>query len=105
MGNCPTMWRAMARMLRQFFDPHLSPVTAARADAKLTIRHVGNFYGARTPAPLYRALAELRATDEQALRDVVFELIGITDTAAALKGAEGLPAGLVSARAPVGYQE
>jgi hypothetical protein len=74
--------------------------------AKLVVRHVGNFYGARTPAPLLNALAALHESGGAALRDVVFELIGVTDDLLVAKaGGARLPKGLVTSSPPVGYRE
>jgi glycosyltransferase involved in cell wall biosynthesis len=40
------------------------------------VRYLGNFYGHRTPLPLFRALQLILRTEPDALRDVRFELIG-----------------------------
>jgi hypothetical protein len=76
------------------------------SDSKIVVRYVGNFYGARTPAPLIAALTALHAADDAALRDVVFELIGVTDNSIVAKaGGESLPPGLIASSPPVGYSE
>ncbi|MCA1629389.1 MAG: hypothetical protein LC774_03275 [Acidobacteria bacterium] len=119
MSKYPPAWRAKARVLPQCYDPQLYPARETDEDAKqknggpkggggskLVVRHVGNFYGARTPAPLIGALAALRESDESALGDVAFELIGVTDDSIVAKaGGESLPPGLVRASPPVGYRE
>jgi hypothetical protein len=132
MSKYPPAWRDKARVLPQCYDPQLYPSREARADAthdsgdarqrdegarldeakhvdgnsKIVVRYVGNFYGARTPAPLIAALAALHAADEAALRDVVFELIGVTDDSIVTKsGGESLPPGLIASSPPVGYSE
>lgn len=120
MSKYPPAWREKARVLPQCYDPQLYPAREVHGDArdegesvkrdddssKLVVRHVGNFYGARTPAPLINALAALRESDEATLRDVVFELIGVTDDLlVARAGGERLPPGLVVTSPPVGYRE
>ncbi|MDT7605000.1 MAG: hypothetical protein QOF61_2997 [Acidobacteriota bacterium] len=120
MSKYPEAWRAKARVLPQCFDPQLYPARAnvsttndagssgvkGAGDARLVVRHVGNFYGERTPAPLMRALAALRERDADALRDARFELIGVAD-ASVIEGEwrKSLPQGLVTAAPPVGYRE
>jgi glycosyltransferase involved in cell wall biosynthesis len=121
MSKHPAAWREKARVLPQCFDPRLYPSHASqdaertRSDddarisddgARIVVRHVGNFYGARTPAPLLRALAALAETDESLLRGVAFELIGVSDPSLVVgEVAESLPAGLVKTTPPVGYRE
>jgi glycosyltransferase involved in cell wall biosynthesis len=120
MSKHPHVWREKSRVLPQCFDPQLYPARASQDeertrsdddarisdDARIVIRHVGNFYGARTPAPLLRALAVLADADESLLRGVAFELIGVTDPSlVAREVAESLPAGLVTSSPPVGYRE
>jgi glycosyltransferase involved in cell wall biosynthesis len=114
MSKHPHDWREKARVLPQCFDPQLYPARVAHDedqsrdddDSRIVVRHVGNFYGARTPAPLLRALAALAERDEMLLRGVAFELIGVTDPSlVAREGAESLPAGLVKTTPPVGYRE
>ncbi|MCA1816672.1 MAG: hypothetical protein LC746_09750 [Acidobacteria bacterium] len=81
---------------------------AARGDedARIVVRHVGNFYGARTPAPLLDSLALLTATDESSLRGVTFALVGVTDPSLVARAGVGdLRAGLVVTTPPVGYRE
>lgn len=132
MSKYPPAWRDKARVLPQCYDPQLYPARETRGDArregdgtkhdgaehgdhnskiidsnsKIVVRYVGNFYGARTPAPLIAALAALHAADEATLRDVVFELIGVTDDLLVAKAGVGsLPPGLIASSPPVGYSE
>ncbi|MFN2598462.1 MAG: hypothetical protein ABR563_14925, partial [Pyrinomonadaceae bacterium] len=115
MSKHPAAWRAKARVLPQCFDPQLYPARSSRDgddqarnddDARVVVRHVGNFYGARTPAPLLRALALLADSNESLLRGVAFELIGVNDPSLVMReGAERLPAGLVTTTPPVGHRE
>jgi glycosyltransferase involved in cell wall biosynthesis len=113
MSKHPAAWREKARVLPQCFDPQLYPARVSQDeertrsdDARIVVRHVGNFYGVRTPAPLLRALAALADADESLLRGVAFELIGVTDSSlVAREVAESLPAGLVKTTPPVGYRE
>lgn len=131
MRKYPREWRGKARVLPQCFDPQLYPPraakgggesregdAAARGDGgeaarndgggsrRVVIRYVGNFYGARTPAPLLDALALVAETDESRLRGVAFELVGVTDPSLVERvRAAPLPDGLVTTSPPVGYRE
>jgi hypothetical protein len=70
----------------------------------LVLRYLGNFYGVRTPGPLFEALGRIMAETPGKLADVVVEIVGKLDpgmmeTAAAQR----LPEGLVRVLPPVGY--
>ena len=106
MSKYPPAWTDKARVLPQSFDPALYPARAEPDGPTLKVRYVGNFYGTRTPAPLFDALRALLASEPSQLAGVSFELVGVTDPKIVEGGgAEGLPAGLVVARPPVGYRE
>jgi Glycosyl transferase 4-like domain len=72
MRKYPDAWRAKTDVLAHAFDPSLYP-TAAAKDRAIAVRHLGSFYGHRTPLPLLRAL---RVLDPRRLEGVRFELIG-----------------------------
>ncbi len=106
MRKYPPAWKSKTRVLPQSFDPALYPSPHAAQDATLRVRHVGVFYGQRTPTPLFRAIHALLSSDPNALRDVAFELIGVADDLIVRDaGLDSLPDGLVTVRPPVGYRE
>ncbi len=75
MGKYPPEWRSKAHVISHSFDPALYPKGGA-SDGKLTFRYIGRFYGLRTPEPLFRAVARLKAEKPDLVKDCVFELIG-----------------------------
>lgn len=133
MSKYPASWKAKALVLPQCYDPAAYPVaaddthgatatgnaaisnatmsSAATIEAaangdRLLIRHLGNFYHQRTPAPLFRALRSLLDAEPAMLAGVRFDLVGVTDASTFKElGLEGLPDGLVTVNPPVGYRE
>ncbi|MGB8506827.1 MAG: hypothetical protein WCD76_00345 [Pyrinomonadaceae bacterium] len=106
MSKYPPQWKRKTLVLPQAFDTALYPPPSGKEGTRLTVRHLGNFYGQRTPAPLFRALRQLHTSDPSALRDVVFELVGIEDVDAVREAArDGLPEELISVGPHVGYRE
>ena len=106
MGKYPAPWRARAGVLPHAWDMRHVGAASASPGARHVIRHLGACYGARSPEPLFKALALIMARQPRALDAVAFELIGPLAPAfldsPALKL---LPPGLVTVRAPVGYLE
>jgi hypothetical protein len=86
------------------YDPALYPPFELPVDGFLTIRHLGAFYGPRSPIPLFAALALLLARGED-LGGVRVELVGPgggwTDSPVLRR----LPGGLVAAVGSVPYRE
>ena len=105
MEGYPPSLRSKTRILSHSYD-------STRYDAperhgpEIILRHLGNFYGPRSPLPLFRGLARILQHSPRGLDNVRFELIGnncyTTDT---LKALQQLPVGLVTLREHVGYQE
>jgi glycosyltransferase involved in cell wall biosynthesis len=75
MRKYPCAWRKKCSVLPHSFDPALYP-PSAKAEAGLVVRFLGNFYGHRTPRPLYQAIQLVLREKSDALSDVHFELIG-----------------------------
>lgn len=99
-------FKAKARVLQHAFDPELYNARPESTNSRLTIRHLGDLYGRRTPAPLFNALKQILASEPAALAGVSFELIGLTyDMSLKKLGLETLPAGLVEVKASVPYRE
>ncbi len=108
MAKYPQQWRAKAEVIPHGYDPSLyAGATPPPRDGRaLVVRYLGNFYGVRSPEPLYLALAHILERSPRALDEVVFEIVGkldpgMSDTPAARK----LRPGLVATRAPVGYRQ
>ena len=102
----PATWRTKARVLPHAFDNRLFEGAAAGRESRITIRYLGDFYGPRTPKPLFAAVRQLLDSDPSSLANVHFELIGnLGLQAAEARLIEGLPAEMVSIRPPVGYLE
>jgi len=104
MGKYSEALRAKARVLSHAFEPGLFGRTEKQAGSRILIRYVGDLYGRRTPAPLFRALAEIGASDPSLLDDVCFEFVGsITDFKLSEVGFDQLPSGLVEFHPTVDY--
>jgi glycosyltransferase involved in cell wall biosynthesis len=88
--------------------PHAFPAAGygdvAAPTGRVVVRHLGAFYGQRSPAPLLRALNLLARRDPAALDDVHVELWGPFETPLeALEEHGRLPQGLVAARGRTSY--
>jgi len=106
MAKYPAGWKAKARILPHSFDtsPHSSRPGVNQA--RITIRHTGEFYGPRTPQPLIRTLRSILSDNTRALEGVCFELIGVVNPPTLVdSGIENLPPGLITIKPPVSYQE
>ena len=100
MRKYPANWRGKCAVLGHSFDPSLYP-EATRPQRSIVVRHVGSFYGQRTPLPLLRAL---KLMDPRQLEDVRFELVGRTPPWLRFHPAwRALPAGLVVCEGAVDY--
>jgi hypothetical protein len=94
---------AKFRVLPHGFDPRLYPPTPA-IEGPIIVRHIGSFYGARTPFPLIEALRLLAAADADIARRMTVELVGPMPERMARRVREAaLPEGLLRLAAPVSY--
>lgn len=109
MRKYPPAWRARAAALPHAWDmEHFTWPLAARAPAAgaKVIRYIGACYGARSPEPLFAALARIAGRRPQMLAGVRFEFVGhVSPALLASASLKSLPAGLVSWRGQVGYRE
>ena len=102
MGKYPNH-RKKAFVLPHTFDPS-APSSHVCADT-ITIRYLGNFYGHRSPAPLFKALQHLQGRNPVLLDKVRFELIGqMPGRMRHSRLSRSLPDGLVTFRDPVSYE-
>jgi hypothetical protein len=101
----PASWKQKARVLPHAFDESLFARTQ-NDEAKITIRYLGDFYGPRTPKPLYEAIRQLLESNPALLADVRFELIGNLGLSPGNGGVvNGIPPDMVSIKPPVAYLE
>lgn len=101
----PPGWKKKARVLPHAFDDSLFAGNERDA-SKITIRYLGDFYGPRTPKPLYEAIRQLQESNPSLLADVRFELIGNLGLQPTNGGmVQGIPPDMVSIKPPVGYLE
>lgn len=109
MAKYPAAWKSKARVLPHSFRPgdFNSHAWADRhADNRLVLRYLGNFYGHRTPFPLFSALSRLVASDPARLADFRVELVGSMPKWMRIHPAvKNLPAGLLTVRNPVSYRQ
>ncbi len=101
MAKYPSAWKAKAAVVPHGFEPELYPPRRPHG-GDLIIRHLGNFYGHRSPLPLCRALARLIDREPTLLKDVRFELVGNLPPRFRLHPSwQRLPKGLVAHRPTV----
>jgi hypothetical protein len=95
-----------SRVLPHAFEPELFRATPERDSSALVVRYVGDFYGRRSPAPLFGALRRLLDAEPAALEGVRFELVGGKgEGQLEAAGFGSLPEGLVVSRPSVKYLE
>lgn len=75
MSKYPTSWMSKVRVLPHSYDSTLFP-DCIKTSSKLMVRYLGNFYGHRSPRPLFDGLASILQEDPEFLQDVCIELIG-----------------------------
>ena len=104
MDKYPPEWRAKVRVLTHSFEPTFYAVSDRSLDKPFTLRYLGNFYGHRTPMPLFKALAEINHRFPEELKNVRVELIGGVPPRMLSNAAyRSLPSGLVSVKSTVDY--
>jgi hypothetical protein len=103
LATRPDAWRRKARVVPHAYDPELYPPAQAH-EGPVTLRYMGQFYGPRTPEPLFAALVELERLQPGSTRDLVVQIVGPSETSA-LKTASAdlLRPGLVQAVPSVDY--
>jgi hypothetical protein len=95
-----------SRVLPHAFEPGLFEGPAAHDSSAVVVRYVGDFYGRRSPAPLFAALRRLLETEPATLEGVRFELVGGKgEGQLEAAGFGSLPEGLVASLPSVKYLE
>jgi hypothetical protein len=101
----PAALRAKARVVPHAFEPRDPQPRTRATDAPIVARHLGAFYGRRSPGPLVAGLASLALERPAVLEGVRVELIGPSDTPLdAVTDAAELPAGLLRSLPAVDYE-
>lgn len=106
MRKYSATWMEKAFVLPHSFDPDdFAKNTRQTGTEKIVLRYLGNFYGHRTPFPLFSALERLASSRPEALAGIRVELVG------SLPGwmrwhpsLKRLPPGLLVVCKPVPYQ-
>ncbi len=97
--------RAKFRVVGHGFDARLFPAPGKR-EGKLLVRHIGSFYGNRTPFPLISALQRLALLRPDLVTQIRVELVGsMPERMINTLQAMPLPAGLLATVGPVAYGE
>jgi glycosyltransferase involved in cell wall biosynthesis len=97
--------RAKFRVLEHGFDSRLFPRREALS-GPVVIRHIGSFYGDRTPFPLLEGLRKLVSASPGLAGSLTAELVGSMPERMARKvRAFGLPEGTLRLAGSVGYRE
>lgn len=106
MRKYPGEWRSKARVLPHAFEPALYGERQREGDNSIVLRYLGNFYGNRSPLPLFKALAILHRESPALLDCVRVELVGHVPARMFLNSVyKGLPAGLIRTVATVPYRQ
>lgn len=106
MRKYPADWRTKARVLPHGFEPALYGERQREGDSNIVLRYLGNFYGNRSPLPLFKALAILNRESPSLLEGVRVELVGHVPARMFMNSAyKSLPAGLVQTVSTVPYQQ
>ncbi len=104
MAKYPVAWRDKARVLPHGYEPEFYGNLERLPNGPITVRYLGNFYGHRTPMPLFKALASIHREHPEELQDVRFELVGGVPARMLKTSAyRSLPSGLVTIVPTVGY--
>ncbi len=105
MDKYPPAWRDKARILPHGYEPHLyEGASSIAADGPLRLRHIGSFYGPRTPLPLFGGLRALQERVPDALETVSVELVGdVPGRFLRSRDYRGLRAGLIKITPNVEY--
>jgi hypothetical protein len=103
-SGAPDAIHAKTFELPHAFESTFYPVAMPRQEGPLMLRSLGNFYGARSPEPLFRALAILRQRSSALVGKIRVELIGaIPDEFRNSPVLQALPADIVRILPPVDY--
>lgn len=105
MKKYPESWRSKAYVVAHGYQTDLYPsVPYPKKSTPLVFRYVGNFYGNRTPEPLFEGLVELQKINPRLLDGIRIELVGSTPKRMFKTPAyRALPNGLIKSTPTVSY--
>lgn len=104
LADLPEATRRKAHIVPHAFDPALYPIAPLETGEAIVVRHLGYFYGRRSPRPLLDALRLLQTRQPNLLANVTVEFIGGFGRGHDLtEELQGLPAGSVRVCPPVDY--
>jgi len=75
MSRYPPEWKRKTHVIPHCFDVDLYPRESTKHDG-IVFRHIGSFYGPRSPICLLDAIRRLKETNHTVLEGVCFELVG-----------------------------
>jgi hypothetical protein len=105
MGKYPQSYQQKSFVVPHSFGNPIE-IEAPSATGPIRMRHIGNFYGHRTPQPLFSALAFIQATNPHVLDQLVIDLVGnIPQRMLRSKEYESIPKGLINIIPTVSYKE
>ena len=105
MRKYPAAWRDRVRVLPHSYEPSLYP-SVSQKQGPLRIRYMGNFYGHRSPRPLFEGLLGIFQESPELLEGVSVELIGgIPSRMLRARAYKMLPPGLVKCLPTVSYSQ
>jgi glycosyltransferase involved in cell wall biosynthesis len=107
MKKYPIAWQRKVHVVpHSFVAPNPRQYQTPNVDEPIRIRHLGNFYGHRSPQPLFSALAHIQAKLPEALDHFVVDLVGnVPRRLARSKELETLPSGIVNFYGSVSYED
>jgi glycosyltransferase involved in cell wall biosynthesis len=106
MRKYPQEWRTKSRVVPHGFEPSLYETPMEKSSGSILLRYVGNFYGKRTPRPLFKALAAIHQKEPGLLDQVSVELVGsVPARFLCTQSFKDLPDGLVRIVPTVTYLE
>ncbi len=76
MRKYPNEYERKARVIPHGYESALYIGNARKSSSETVIRYLGNFYGHRTPLPLFKGLTRIHEECPEILQHVVFELVG-----------------------------
>jgi glycosyltransferase involved in cell wall biosynthesis len=107
MRKYPMSWNKKAYVVPHGFDPVLyKSVKLSQRPHAIVVRYVGNFYNARTPEPLFKALLSIFNNSPSELEGVRVEIVGgVPSRMLKTDAFESLPANLVHVVPSVSYRK
>jgi hypothetical protein len=105
MRKYPQVYLRKSFVVPHSFESHLDD-KAQSVSGPVRMRHIGNFYGHRTPQALFSAIASIQVSNPQILDQLVIDLVGnIPQRMLRSKEYRNIPEGLINLISTVSYKE